>query len=88
MEEQALENLLTIAAREHEVTPEALEAYSAKRLANSEQAKIRDGVAIMDANGPLFKRANMLQAISGATSYEIMRATSKRPRTRACTRSS
>jgi hypothetical protein len=27
----------------------------------------------MDVNGPLFKRANMLQAISGATSYEIMR---------------
>jgi ClpP class serine protease len=72
MEEQALENLLNIAAREHDVSYEALEAYSAKRLANAEQAKIRDGVAIINANGPLFKRANMLQAISGATSYEIM----------------
>lgn len=72
MEEAALANLLTIAAREHDATPQALEAYRAKALANGEQATVRNGVAIIAATGPLFKRANIMTAISGATSYEIM----------------
>jgi hypothetical protein len=78
MEEQALEVLLAIAARDHDVTPEALEAYAAKSLANAEKAKVRDGVAIIEANGPLFRRANIMTAISGATSYDVLRRTSKR----------
>jgi signal peptide peptidase SppA len=73
MEERSLETLLEIAAREHDVTPEALEAYRAKSLAQAEQATVRDGVAIISANGPLFKRANLMTALSGATSYDIMR---------------
>lgn len=73
MEESALQTLLAIAGREHEVTPEALEAYQAKALAGTNQAQIRDGVAIIAANGPMFKRANIMTAMSGATSYEIMR---------------
>jgi ClpP class serine protease len=68
----ALETLLTIAAREHEITPEALEAYRAKSLATAEQATVRNGVAIVAATGPMMKRANLFSAISGATSYEIM----------------
>jgi ClpP class serine protease len=74
MEEQALEVLLAIAAREHDVTPEALEAYAAKSLANSQRGRVRDGVAVLDANGALFRRANIFTAMSGATSYEILRA--------------
>jgi capsid assembly protease len=74
MEERALETVLEIAAREHDVTEEALEAYAAKSLANAERARVRNGVAIIDAIGPLFKRANLMSAISGATSYTIMRA--------------
>lgn len=73
MEPAALERLLAIAARENEVTPEALEAYRAKALENSAQATIRDGVAIITANGPMFRRANLFTALSGATSYDIMR---------------
>jgi ClpP class serine protease len=73
MEPAALETLLTIAAREHDVTPEALEAYQAKSLERAEQATVRDGVAIISASGPLFKRANLFTALSGATSYDIMR---------------
>lgn len=73
MEEGALETLLTIAAREHEVTPEALEAYRAKSLANAERLSVRKGVAILDVRGPLFKRANLFTEISGATSYEQVR---------------
>lgn len=74
MEEQALESLLAIAARENDVSPEALDAYASKTLANAQQARVRDGVAVLDAVGPLFKRANIFTAISGATSYTIMRA--------------
>lgn len=73
MEEHALERLLAIADRSIDVTPEALEAYRAKTLDSAERARVRDGVAIIEANGPLFKRANLLQAMSGATSYEIIR---------------
>lgn len=74
MEEQALETLLRIASRQNDVTPEALDAYASKSLANAEQARVRDGVAVLDAIGPLFKRANLFTAMSGATSYTIMRA--------------
>lgn len=74
MEERALETVLEIAAREHDVTEEALEAYAAKSLSNAQRARVRDGVAVIDAIGPLFKRANLMTAISGATSYTIMRA--------------
>jgi ClpP class serine protease len=74
MEERALETVLEIAAREHDVTEEALEAYSAKSLANSQRARVRDGVAIIEANGAMFRRANLMTAISGATSYDVLRA--------------
>lgn len=74
MEEGALQTLLAIAAREHETTPEALEAYRAKSLANAERARARDGVAIIDVIGATFKRANLMTAMSGATSYEMIRA--------------
>lgn len=73
MEEGALETLLAIAAREHEVTPEALEAYRAETLKNADQAQVRNGVAIINANGALMKRGNIFTAMSGATSYDIMR---------------
>ncbi|PWC81260.1 S49 family peptidase [Azospirillum sp. TSH64] len=73
MEEGSLRGLLEIAARENAVTPEALEAYRAQWLERGEQARVRDGVAILDVRGPLFKRANVFQAMSGATSYEVLR---------------
>jgi signal peptide peptidase SppA len=73
MEERALETLLEVAAREVDVSPEALEAYRARNLAGADRARTRNGVATLDAIGPLFKRANLMTAISGATSYEILR---------------
>lgn len=72
METEALERLLTIAAREHEITDEALEAYRAKALAGTERAEVRDDVAIIRAHGAMFHRANLMTAISGATSYDIL----------------
>lgn len=73
MEETALDRLFMIAERANDVTPEALEAYRAESLKRAERATVRDGVAIIEANGALFKRANLMDAMSGATSYEIMR---------------
>lgn len=73
MEEEALTNLLTIAAREHKIDTEALEAYRAKALANAERTTFRQGVAIMAVDGALFPKANLMTDISGATSYDILR---------------
>jgi signal peptide peptidase SppA len=68
----ALGEILAIARRQNDVTPQALEAYRARYAENGERLRIRDGVAIVDIQGPLFKKANLFQAISGASSYSIM----------------
>lgn len=68
-----LETLHEIAARENNPTPEALEAYKAAAAERGERLTVRDGVAILDVSGPLFKRANLFVKFSGATSYEITR---------------
>jgi signal peptide peptidase SppA len=73
MEPDALARLLDIAARQHEIDREALEAYRAKTLAGADRAQIRGNVAVINAIGPMFKRANLMTAISGATSYDILR---------------
>src|SRR5205085_6444206 len=57
----------------HEIDREALEAYRAKTLAGADRAQIRGNVAVINAIGPMFKRANLMTAISGATSYDILR---------------
>jgi ClpP class serine protease len=68
-----LEQILAIAAREHEVTPEALEAYRAESVARADTLEQRGSVAILTATGPLFRRANLFTEFSGATSYDILR---------------
>jgi signal peptide peptidase SppA len=70
---EAIEQVLEIAARENDPTPEALEAYRAARADNGERLSIRGNVGILDARGPMFKRANLMTAFSGATSYEVLR---------------
>ncbi|MDI6025622.1 S49 family peptidase [Corticibacterium sp. UT-5YL-CI-8] len=70
---EAVEQVLEIAARENSTTPEALEAYRARELKRSERAGVRDGVAILYAHGPMFKGANLMTEISGATSYDRLR---------------
>jgi signal peptide peptidase SppA len=72
MEEQALAGLLDVAAREHQVTPEALAAYRADSLKKAERASVRDGVAILSVDGPLFKKANLMTELCGATSYATL----------------
>ncbi|QFU18095.1 S49 family peptidase [Microvirga thermotolerans] len=73
MEQWAIDNLLQIAARENNPTFEALEAYRAKALEKADRATTRDGVAILNVEGPLFKKANLMTELCGATSYETLR---------------
>lgn len=73
MDEEPLARLIEIASRQHNPTPQALEAYRAQALARAERATVRDGVAIITAEGPLFKRANLMTEFSGASSYDVLR---------------
>lgn len=68
-----LETLVSIAARENEITSEALEAYRAQAVSRGETLEHRDGVAVLHAIGPLFRRANLFTEVSGATSYDVLR---------------
>lgn len=68
-----VERLLSIAEREHNPTPEALEAYRATAARFGERVKVRENVALLYAQGPMFKGANLMTEISGATSYDILR---------------
>ena len=56
-----------------DLSPQALEAYRARTAQRGERLVIRDGVGIMKVEGPLFKRANLMVELCGATSYEILR---------------
>jgi len=68
---EALEQLLTIAARANEA-PEALAARLGRPLDNTRTVTVRDGTAIIPITGPIFRRANLFTEVSGATSVEIL----------------
>ncbi len=70
---EKLETLLSIAGRENEVSPEVLEAYRASAVTKAETLEQRGNVAVLNVIGPLFRRANLFTALSGATSYEVLR---------------
>lgn len=70
---EGLELVLSVAARENDVSIEALEAYRAEHVPTSERLTKRGPVAILDVRGPLVSRANLFTAVSGATSYDILR---------------
>jgi len=67
----ALDTILAIAARETE-GPEAVAARLGRQLDNTHRATMRDGVAIIPVSGPLFRYANVMTALSGATSYATL----------------
>lgn len=70
---EGLELVLSVAARENDVSIEALEAYRAEHVPTAERLTRRGAVAILDVRGPLVSRANLFTAISGATSYDVLR---------------
>lgn len=69
---EAVENLVAVAERSVDINPEMLEAYRAKSVENGDRLKARDGVGILYAQGPMFKKANLMTEISGATSYQTL----------------
>lgn len=72
IQEEWLSTILEIAARENTEEPEAVAARLGRRLDNTRNVRMRDGVAILPVTGPIFRRANWFQEISGATSTEIL----------------
>lgn len=70
---EGLELVLSVAARENDVSIEALEAYRAEHVPTAERLTRRGSIGVLDVRGPLVSRANLFTAISGATSYDILR---------------
>lgn len=64
-----LETIVAIAQREN-ATPELISEKLGRPLLNTRKVTMRDGVAIVPLNGPMFRRANLFSEISGATSTE------------------
>lgn len=70
---ETLEMIHSIAMRDHD--PKDFEALLAKpgmRLQGSERVQVRDGVAILGVEGPIFRYSNLFTAISGAESYQML----------------
>lgn len=71
---ESLDTIVAVAEREHEYAGnlEALEAKLGRPLGNTMSATVRDGIALIPVEGPLFKRANLMTEFSGATSYQMV----------------
>ncbi|WP_240488147.1 MULTISPECIES: S49 family peptidase [unclassified Halomonas] len=65
MTAEALDTVMAIAAREGDV--QALEAKLGRPLDNTRSVTVRNGVAIIPVSGPIFRHANLMTEISGAT---------------------
>lgn len=72
--EEWLDTICSIAQREHEYANnvEALEQRMGRPLSNTQRTTVRDGVAIVPITGPLFRHANLMTEVSGATSYSML----------------
>lgn len=68
---EALRTILEIAAREN-LTPEAVAAQLGRPLDNTRTVKMREAVAVIPVEGPIFRYANLFTQISGATSIEVL----------------
>lgn len=74
--EDGLQLIVAIASRDEffkEVREHALAAQDGKPLSNSRTVTSREGVASIPITGPMFRKADMMSAISGATSYATLR---------------
>lgn len=67
---QALDNILTIAARENDI--QALETRLGQQLEYTHTVTTRGSVALIPVTGPIFRYANLFTRISGATSTEVL----------------
>lgn len=70
---EMLEQIVAIAERTHDLNSiEALAARQGRPLRNARRAHTREGVAVIEAVGPIFRYANLFTEISGATSTEVL----------------
>lgn len=69
METGALDQMMQIASREQS-NIEAVLDRRGQRLARTRAVEVREGVAIIDIVGPIFRYANYFTEISGATAIE------------------
>lgn len=69
-----LDTIAAIASREAEYSGnlEALQAKLGRPLGNTMSVTVRDGVAVIPFEGPMFRRANLMTQYSGATSYDML----------------
>lgn len=69
--QSALETIIEIATRQND-GPEAVAARLGRPLENTYDVEYRDGVAILSVTGPMFRYANVMTSLSGATSYDLL----------------
>lgn len=62
---------MTEIASETRKTPEAIAKEMGREMRNANAVSIRDGIAVIKVSGPLFRYANLMTRICGATSYEL-----------------
>jgi capsid assembly protease len=68
---EVLQTILSIAQGENE-SPEAVAERLGRPLQNTRTVINRDGVAVLPVSGPIFRYANIMTEISGATSVEVL----------------
>src|SRR3954466_2413086 len=68
--EDGLRTLLAIAARLP--VEKAVEGYDDQPLEYTRQVTVRDGVAIIPVEGPIFRYANLFTRFSGGASVEVL----------------
>lgn len=68
--ESALRQIAAIAQGSSDMHAVALKR--AERLQNSERAGVRDGIAVIDVTGPVFRYANLFTEMSGATALGVL----------------
>lgn len=57
---------------DRQARPSALAARQGRPLDGARNARVRDGVAIIEVTGPIVRRADLFSDISGATSVEVI----------------
>lgn len=68
---ERLSSMIAIAHQTNR-TPEAIAKEMGKDMKNTHAVSLRGGVAVIPVTGPLFRHANLLTAVCGATYYEIL----------------
>ena len=68
---EMLQTMIAI-AHQTNLTPEAIAKEMGRDMKNTYAVSTRGGIAVIPVTGPLFRHANLLTAICGATSYELL----------------